>query len=327
MWSERRIMAKPDAIGTLQQIQVSKIDRNPENPRIFFRQQEMDKLTESIRRHGVQVPIAVYREAGRFVLIDGERRRRCSLKLNQRTIPALVQSKPDPLTNLVLMFNIHALREQWDLLTIALKLPRVIELYSDRHGRKPIERELSEETGLARGTIRRCKLLMGLPEHHIDNIRAELKKPKVQQRITEDFYIEMEKALKTVSNYMPVAIPDDTKKEQIRQILLEKYQNGVINNIIDFRKLAKIARAGKVEADTQTAERTIGQIFERNEFSINDGYDRSVSLAYQERDLLTHIQALILDLESFSAEAIDDEVEAVLRRLIQTASDLLDGDI
>jgi len=74
-------MAHSDAIGKLQQILVDNIDRNPENPRIFFRQQELDELTESIRRHGVQVPIAVYKEAGRYVLIDGERRWRCSLIL------------------------------------------------------------------------------------------------------------------------------------------------------------------------------------------------------------------------------------------------------
>src|SRR5579872_6453248 len=110
------------ADAKLQQIPVDRIDRNPDNPRIVFRPGELEDLLESIRIYGVQVPISVYRDHGRYVLIDGERRWRCALKLNKGTIPALVQKRPKPLENLLLMFNIHALREQWDLLTIALKL-------------------------------------------------------------------------------------------------------------------------------------------------------------------------------------------------------------
>lgn len=80
----------------LRQISVDKIDRNPENPRVVFRPKELEELLESIRVYGVQVPIAVYKEGSRFVLIDGERRWKCCLKLNKKTIPALVQEKPSP---------------------------------------------------------------------------------------------------------------------------------------------------------------------------------------------------------------------------------------
>src|SRR5205085_3231767 len=100
-----------------------KISRTPDNPRLFFRAEEMDTLMASIRRHGIQVPISVYEDKKGFVLIDGERRWRCAKKLNLQRIPALVQQRPTPLKNLLLMFNIHALREQWDYLTIANKLP------------------------------------------------------------------------------------------------------------------------------------------------------------------------------------------------------------
>src|SRR5689334_14513903 len=110
----------------LEQIPPDLIDRNPENPRIIFRSAEFEDLLESIRLRGVQQPISVFRKGKRFILIDGERRWRCSLKLNRQTIPALVQPEPSPLENLLMMFNIHWLREQWDLLTIALKLPRVL---------------------------------------------------------------------------------------------------------------------------------------------------------------------------------------------------------
>src|ERR1043166_7366668 len=145
-------------------IPVNKIVRNPDNPRVIFRPSEMEDLTESIRKLGVQVPIAVYEEGNHYVLIDGERRWISTCKLNRKIIPALIEEKPDHLRNLLLMFNIHALREQWDLLTIALKLPRIIELLAAQIGSVPTEAQLAEHTALPRGTIRRCRDLMGLPK-------------------------------------------------------------------------------------------------------------------------------------------------------------------
>ena len=109
------------------------IDRNPENPRLIFRQEEMDSLLVSINEHGIQVPLTVYREADGYRLFDGERRWRCALKLNLQTVPALIQEKPSELENLLLMYNIHALREQWDYYTIASKLTRVIQLFVAEH--------------------------------------------------------------------------------------------------------------------------------------------------------------------------------------------------
>lgn len=316
-------MAVDTARRTLEDIDVAKIDRNPENPRIFFRPQELDELAESIRRHGVQVPIAVYKAQGRYVLLDGERRWRCSIKLNRKKIPAIIQDRPDALTNLVLMFNIHALREQWDLLTIALKLPRVIELYSTKHGREPKEQELSEETGLTRSVIRRCRLLMALPPHHIDRIKAELKKPKAAQKISEDFYIEMERALKTVSRSMPELLPDEAAKENARQILLRKYEQGAIGNIVDFRQLARMARAEKVGADKQKAMDELTKVLKDNSYSIRVAYDKSVSAAYSERDLLGHLERLIEELKEFPRNAMDDRLTELLRSLVCAVDALL----
>jgi ParB family chromosome partitioning protein len=110
------------AKAKLSQVPVSMIRKNPENPRLLFRPQEMDELMESIRRFGIQVPVSLYKDGDRYFLIDGERRWICSQKLSLKTIPALVQEKPDALTNLLLMFNIHSLREQWDLLSSQKKL-------------------------------------------------------------------------------------------------------------------------------------------------------------------------------------------------------------
>jgi len=309
----------------LQDIPIDKIDRNPENPRLYFRQRELDELTDSIRRHGVQVPIAVYKERSKYILIDGERRWRCSLKLNKKTIPALIQEKPDALTNLVLMFNIHALREQWDLFTISLKLPRVIELFSIKQGYVPNERELSEETGLSRSVIRRCKILMGLPPHHIDTIKAELQKPKSDQRLSEDFFIEMERSLITVSRSMPEIIPDEVHRERIRQTLLHKYQKGIIKNLVDLRKIARMARASNVEADIDKARTELNRLFHEPNYSIDDAYRKSVSEAYIERDVKSHIESLIENLNSIEITELDETLIGLLKDLEGIVNGILRG--
>jgi ParB family transcriptional regulator, chromosome partitioning protein len=141
-------MTQRSSKARLDQVRVDRVRPNPDNPRLTFRQGELDELQESIRVYGVQVPIAVYKDGDHYVLIDGERRWRCASKLNKETIPALIQDKPSPLQNLLLMFNIHSLREQWDLLTVSLKLPQVIGLLKKERKKEPTEAELSSATGL-----------------------------------------------------------------------------------------------------------------------------------------------------------------------------------
>jgi ParB family chromosome partitioning protein len=96
-----------DARNKLKDIPLDLIDPNPDNPRMYFRQEELDNLLVSIKKYGVQVPISVYQDGDRYIIIDGERRWRTSKKLNLKTIPAIVQPKPSDLENLLMMFNIN----------------------------------------------------------------------------------------------------------------------------------------------------------------------------------------------------------------------------
>src|SRR5439155_10016510 len=96
----------PRPTSTLEELNPDKIDANPDNPRLIFREDELNQLLESIREVGIQVPLAVYRKRQRFILIDGERRWRCARKLNLATVPAIVQPQPTRLEDILIMFNI-----------------------------------------------------------------------------------------------------------------------------------------------------------------------------------------------------------------------------
>ncbi len=309
-------------MGRLAEIAVDLIHPNPANPRVTFRQGELEELQESIRQYGIQVPLAVFKRGNRYILIDGERRWRSASKLNLKKVPALIQPEPTELGNLLLMFNIHALREQWDLLTIALKLPTVVSLLEDDLGRAPNESELSSKTGLSRSVIRRCRLLMGLPQEYQDMLLAELKKPKSKQTLSEDLFIEIEKALKTVSRAHPGLIVD---RDKARKALLAKYQANVVDNIVDFRKVGKIARSPSVGVDSHVAATALRRLFIEPSYSVADAWQDTVSDAYAEHDIVTRIEGLLSRLEDLKGTALDEDLRERLSELVAQAQLLLES--
>jgi ParB family transcriptional regulator, chromosome partitioning protein len=311
----------------LRDIAPDEIRRNPDNPRIFFRSEEMDTLMASIRRYGIRVPISVYADDdGTYVLIDGERRWRCARKLNIDKIPALVQNKPTALENLLLMYNIHALREQWDYLTIAGKLPDVISLYMDENGSEPNEEQLSQITGLTRGQIRRCRFLLDLPDHYKKLLRDELALPKHQQKLSEDFFIEMERALKTVRARVPSAV---NNVNAARNALIKKFRADIIDNITDFRKLSKIATSvsnlGVKEAKAKSA---ITDILDPNSnTSIKEVFAEQFEIRYDARKIALNIDSIYEYLSASSEDigAMDDDIRRRLLKLKQLIERVLEN--
>ena len=226
---------------------------------------------------------------------------RCALKLNLRSVPALIQDKPSELENLLLMYNIHALREQWDYYTIASKLTRVIELYKAEHGYEPNEIQLSEETGLTRGQIRRCRLLLDLPEHFKEMLLEELEHPKSRQKLSEDFFIEMERSLKTITKRLPEY---ESGLDDIRYALVENFREGTIQAVTDFRQLSKIATAvDNLGIAHKTAKRSLDKVFDaQDRTSIRKAYEDTVEFEYDEQKASRRIQSL--------TEFIDEIIEA-----------------
>ncbi len=311
----------------LKDLPISQIFPNPENPRIVFRQEELDSLLISIKRFGLQVPISVYQEGDKYFLIDGERRWRTCKKLNLPTIPALVQEKPNELNNLLMMFNIHALREQWDPFTIANKITKIVDLLSVQLGRTPNEIELSEETGLTRGQIRRCRLLIDLPERFKDRILDELQKPKLKQRLSEDFFIEMEASLKTVKNHVPELFMDQDI-DDVRDILIKKYETDIITNIVDFRKIAKLATAHKnLQYSVDNSKQALAQIFGDNTYSIDEVYTSTVRELYDDKKLVLSFHNTMQYISNLTVnERNDENIIRTLIELREAIDNILDED-
>lgn len=307
-------------IKSLKQLSPDEILQNPENPRVYFRQDELESLMVSISNIGIQVPISVYQDNGKYYLLDGERRWRCSKKLNLKKIPALVQEKPSELDNLLLMYNIHALREQWDFYTIASKLQRIIELFEQENGRAPNERELIDATGLTQGQIRRCKLLLDLPERFHILLDEELKLPKHKQKISEDLFIEMERSLKTVIKRFPIF---EKTIDEIRTTLIDKYRDGTINAVTDFRQLAKMATSVQnLGINENTIYSALNEIFlPDNDINIKEKFQETVEFEYDEQKAFKQLSFLTEYVEDI---LIDNQLSQLDNEFINELKELYD---
>ena len=67
-------------------IKISDVYPNGDQPRIYFDEDKIIALCESIKKHGVLQPIVVRPDdEGRYMIIAGERRYRASIKVRMQT--------------------------------------------------------------------------------------------------------------------------------------------------------------------------------------------------------------------------------------------------
>ena len=92
----------------VQQIEVSRIDPNPYQPRHSFHPERLKELADSINAHGVVQPIVVRAQGERYVLIAGERRWRAATMAGFGKVSAIVREVPDAqVLELTLIENIQ----------------------------------------------------------------------------------------------------------------------------------------------------------------------------------------------------------------------------
>ena len=139
------------------EIELSKIQPNPEQPRSVYDEESLDELTASIRSLGIIQPITVKETGdGQYLIISGERRYRASLKAGLTQIPAYVKTaEDDNVVEMALIENIQ--REDLNAIEIALAYQKLIDNYG------LTQEQLSERVGKKRTTIANYLRLLKLP--------------------------------------------------------------------------------------------------------------------------------------------------------------------
>src|SRR6188472_822138 len=75
----------------LLEVEVDRLEPNPDQPRSVFRETKLEELAASIRANGIVQPLLVRRQGDRFQIIAGERRWRAAQRAGLEKVPIVVR--------------------------------------------------------------------------------------------------------------------------------------------------------------------------------------------------------------------------------------------
>ena len=156
------LLAPPDEIMTsgsssINEIELSRIEPNPDQPRSIFEGETLEELAKSIRNYGIIQPIILKeKDDGNYLIIAGERRYRAAEMAGLEKIPAYIKTTQDEnMAELALIENIQ--REDLNAIETALAYQHLI----DANGFT--QEQLSERVGKKRATVANYLRLLKLP--------------------------------------------------------------------------------------------------------------------------------------------------------------------
>jgi ParB family chromosome partitioning protein len=147
----------PPSAG-ISQIPIDQVDANPRQPRNHFDADELDELAASIRQYGVIQPLvlAPSPQAGRYLLIAGERRLMAARQAGLLSVPAILREVSEQQhLELALIENIQ--RADLSPLEQAEAYRQLAEEFNLSH------EEISERVGKSRSAITNTLRLLKLP--------------------------------------------------------------------------------------------------------------------------------------------------------------------
>ena len=175
--------------SAINEIEISLIKPNPNQPRRSFDQETLTELAASIKELGVVQPLSVREMSdGTYQIIAGERRWRAATLAGLTSVPAYVRSASDSeMTEMALLENIQ--REDLNSIEVALAFRNLIDTYNLTQER------LSERLGKKRATIANylrllrlpAEIQLGLRDHKLDMGHAKallsVEDPKQQLKL------------------------------------------------------------------------------------------------------------------------------------------------
>lgn len=99
---------------------------NPAQPRQVFREDALDELAESIRRHGILQPLSVRRIGNTYELIAGERRLRAAQIAGITDIPCIVMRMDEKESGMAALIE-NLQRQDLDFIEEAMGIRRLLE--------------------------------------------------------------------------------------------------------------------------------------------------------------------------------------------------------
>lgn len=143
--------------SSINEIDITYISANPNQPRTKFDDESLLELAESIRHLGIIQPITLRKiSENNYQIISGERRFRAAKLVDMPSLPAYVREvNDDEVLTMALVENVQ--REDLDAMEIAISYQRLLD---ECH---LTQEDLSERVGKKRSTVANYLRLLSLP--------------------------------------------------------------------------------------------------------------------------------------------------------------------
>lgn len=155
------ISEEVDENEVIQNLKVSEIEPNRDQPRRIFEEESLNELSESIKRYGVIQPIIVSKKDDYYQIVAGERRWRASKKAGLTEIPAIVRENDEQKNReIALIENIQ--REDLNPIEKARGIKLLMEQYN------LTQQQVAEVIGKGRSTVTNTLRILNLDDRVID---------------------------------------------------------------------------------------------------------------------------------------------------------------
>lgn len=241
--------------SSINEIELSKIAINPNQPRREFDEESLNELATSIAEIGIIQPITLRQISdNEYQIIAGERRYRASQKAGLKTVPAYIRTADDEnMMEMALIENIQ--REDLNAVEIALAYQHLIDEY------ELTQERLSERISKNRATIANYLRLLKLPapvqmalkkrEIDIGHARAllTLKETKLQVKLLKEILKQghsvrkVEQIVRDLNNKekQDEKVVSQTKKSKEEFNLLKKH----LSDFFDTKVQVSCSNKGK----------------------------------------------------------------------------------
>jgi ParB family transcriptional regulator, chromosome partitioning protein len=159
------------------ELQLSLIDRDPNQPRVNFDEERLSELCESIKTYGVLSPILVRPGStpGRYHLIAGERRMRAAQRAGLTSIPALIDQDNDTSGERTLAMQLVENLQRADL----SPLERAHAIGALKETYNLSVRDVADRLGISKSMVQRSLEILDLPDDLLNALREGAAESKI----------------------------------------------------------------------------------------------------------------------------------------------------
>lgn len=255
----------PRAAG-VREIEIGRIQPNPKQPRVQFREEAIAELAESIAQRGVLQPILVRPNGDGFEIIAGERRWRAAQRARLHAIPALVREIDDSTAaEIALIENVQ--REDLNAIEEAEGYKQLIE----RHGHT--QENVAKLVHKSRSHVANLLRLIDLPEF----VRQSL--------VRGDISMGHARAVAAAPD------PEELTREIIAKGLSVRQTEDRARSVkpggsTEVAKVAALKSPKPIDADLLALERQLGDMLGLKVQVAHNGQRGTVTLHYSSLDQL-----------------------------------------